>query len=241
MTDGKRKLLPRLLAAFMLLPALTVTAFAGSSRPEAFRIEVDLRVPNSNDRYDTQIYLYQAADAQVDANGNLHMEPMEPFRDLTFDGLSQEQARKLTDVLCQRIHAPGTENGDTPAPVAIGRPEKDGRVRFDDLQAGVYLLKKWSSEAPERLEMIPALVYLPTYQSEGDRWEHTAYVVPKFSWRPDENPAPPPAPPDAHLPQTGMVQWPIPVLAVGGMFLLVMGYGMLRRSKEKEDEHRSEE
>lgn len=230
MTGSKKKILPRLLAVFMLLPALTVTAFAGSPNSEAFRIDVDLNVPDSKDVYDTQIYLYQVADAQVDGNGNLHMEPVGLFQDLTFDGLRQENVRGLTDVLCERIQYSGTGNTGNLAPVAVQKPGKDGMIRFDNLDAGVYLLRKWSCEDPERLEMLPALVYLPTYHQASDRWEHTARVIPKFSWQTD--PVPPPTTPDSKLPQTGMVQWPIPVLAVAGMFLLVIGYGMIRRSKE---------
>lgn len=238
MTGNKKKLFTMLLAVLVLLPVLSTAVFAANSDEKSFSIDVDMKVPGSDTVYDTQIYLYKAAEAQMDKNGNLHMEPAELFQDLEFDSLTPEKARTLLEEVCKRVKYPGSasEPGADFAPLAVKKPGKDGMIHFDQLDAGMYLLLKWNQEEPKKLEMLPALVCLPGVDPKTGEWQHTAAVSPKFSWQPDPTPAPAPtpAPSDSNpkLPQTGMVQWPVPVLLIAGLALLVIGYGVLRRAKQ---------
>ena len=41
--------------------------------------------------------------------------------------------------------------------------------------------------------------------------------------------------PLASLPQTGMLWWPVPILAVSGMFLFILGWGLHRRQQNDEE------
>lgn len=234
MTGNKKNILTMLLAVLMMLPVLSTTVVAATPDSEMFSIDVDMKVPNSDEVYDAQIYLYKVASAKVDENGNLHMEPVELYKDVTFDNLTQEEVRDLLDKLCERIKYPGSvpETALNLAPLEIQKPGKDGMIHFDNLDAGVYLLIKWNCEALDKLEMLPSLVYLPSYNQESGIWEYTVNVAPKFSWNPDPPPVTPPTTPDSQLPQTGMVQWPVPVLVLAGLFLLVIGYGVIRRAKQ---------
>lgn len=235
MTGNKKSAFMRLLAVLLLLPVVSAAVFAANDNEKSFGIDIDMRVPGSNDAYQTQIYLYKAADAEVDETGNLHMKPVKLFEDLRFDGLTQEQIQTLLNELCSRVKYPGSVPEGTPnlTPVKIQKTEEDGKIHFKDLDGGVYLLIKWAQDAPQKLEMMPSLVYLPRFDSETNTWEKSAKVSPKFSWQPDPTPVPPPVPNDPVLPQTGMVQWPAPILVLTGLFLLAIGYWFTRRAKQE--------
>lgn len=239
MTSRKKKGITLSLVLFLLFSVYSVTAFAAESDSGKFAIDVDLNVPNSEAVYDTQVWLYHVAAAEVDETGNLHMEPMELFQDLEFDNLTEERTPILLVQVCERLQQPGSvpDAEMNLAPNGVQRPGADGMIHFHDLDAGVYLLVKWGSAEPVDLDMLPTLVYLPSYHHESDRWEHTATVVPKFDWQPD-GPVHPEQPdnqtsavPDTKLPQTGMVQWPIPVLVLAGLVCIVIGSRLYRRGK----------
>lgn len=225
MTGSKKKIFMMLLAVLVLLPVLSI---AVTAEDETFTIHVDMKEPDSGKVYNTQTYLYRVADAQMDENGNLHMEPVEGCKDLSFDGLTQKEVHKLVDELCKRVKSSGSTG-----PVLVGKqkPGKDGMIHFEQLDAGAYLLMKPDKEAPEKLEMLPALVYLPSYNQESGNWEYTVTVMPKFSWKTDPT-EPKPTTPDANLPQTGLMQWQIPAFVLAGAFLVLIGYALTRKAKQ---------
>lgn len=238
MTSNKTKPLLLLLAFLLVLPALSSTVLAATNDPESFHIQVDVNEsisdPDTQARYNTKIYLYQVADATVDSNGNLHMQPVELYEDITFDGLAQDAVPDLVKELCERLDDPNlSDTAPNLAPLAVETPGEDGVISFEHLDAGVYLLMKWSQDEPVKLEMLPVLVYLPAYHGESGMWQHSVTVYPKFAWTPDPPIDPPAITPDPTLPQTGMVQWPIPVLVLSGLLLFAIGYGMERRMKEE--------
>lgn len=234
MTSNKYKFLAVVLAIVMSVPILSTVVFAETSQTESFNITVSMKKPDSDGVYDTPLYLYQVADATVDNNGNLHMEPLEAYRSFVFDSLTQEDVRILLDKLCETIGASESKLETYPelAPLLVKQAGADEMIHFDNLAAGVYLLMKENEESSDKLEMSPALVYLPSYDQDSASWEHTAMVNPKFSWHIDVEPTPQPVAPDGKLPQTGMVQWPVPLLVLAGLFLLLIGYGMVRNSKQ---------
>lgn len=231
MTGRKKNILTILLAALLLFSMLSISAFAEGASTDTFQIDVNMKDPNSDQVYDTQIYLYKVASAAIDETGNLHMEPVEQYKNLNFDSLTQEEVRNLLDELCKHIEYPGSaaETTDNLTPFLIQKPDATGMIHFTHLETGAYLLMKWEQEEPAKLEMQPTLVYLPGFSPEDSAWEHTVSVIPKFNWQPDATPVPPSIPSDPKLPQTGMVQWPIPILVLAGLFLLVIGYSMTRR------------
>lgn len=234
-----------LLAVLLVLPVLCSTVLAANHENPMFSIAVNMNDPDTGNVCDASIYLYKVAAAQVDESGNLHMEPIEPFKDLKFDSLSQQEVRSLVAELCKRITYPEhlSETSDVLTPIAVKRPEQDGMVHFEELDAGVYLARKWEQEKPANLEMSPVLVYLPNTDIQTGKWQYEVTASPKFNWHTDsaadsqldesqivvDSNTPESSP---KLPQTGMVQWPIPILVLTGLFLLMIGYVILRSAKQ---------
>lgn len=219
---------------FLLFFTVNVSTFAMDIDSKKFAIDVDLHIPNSKKVYDTQISLYHVATAEEDEMGNLHMEPIELYKDLVFDNYTEDKAPILLKQLCARLQNPEkVQNGTQKlAPLQEKRTGKDGKIHFDNLEAGVYVLVKWEDRDPAKLHMLPVIVYLPTYHHQSDRWENTATVVPKFDWKTDTKPS---TVPDKKLPQTGMVQWPIPLLVLAGLVLVGIGYRLYRSGIEDEE------
>ena len=114
----------------------------------------------------------------------------------------------------------------------------DGRLTFDRLPPALYLVLR-TEAAPENAAYAadPFLVSVPFADADG---LHTAVTTtPKFGQ--PESPAPTPAPapsvsprpagqPAGQLPQTGQLNWPIPILLAAGGGLFMLGLA-LRRQK----------
>lgn len=113
-----------------------------------------------------------------------------------------------------------------------------GWVTFAPLEPGLYVVTQQPSQATEGFDAIhPFLISLP-------RWEDGSYVydltaAPKVPLVPEETPPPPsepttPPPSDPPgIPQTGQLNWPIPVLAAAGMTLFILGWALYSSSGRK--------
>ena len=110
----------------------------------------------------------------------------------------------------------------------------DGKASFADLNAGLYLVWQNEEDASEGYAAIhPFLISVP-------RWQNGAYAMhvdadPKVPFE-TEPPTPPPPPPPPHLPQTGQLNWPVPVMAISGVILLITGWALCLRRKRIENE-----
>ena len=138
---------------------------------------------------------------------------------------------------------------------------KDGVVRFEDLEVGLYLLIQW--EAAEGFyELTPYLISIPN--NEDGVYVYDTESAPKQTpdQRPTEPPTEeppteepptepstekptvpptvpptsPPTEPPEKLPQTGMTNWPVPILAVCGVFFVAVGLVMVIKGKEDRNE-----
>lgn len=115
-------------------------------------------------------------------------------------------------------------------------PIKDGQVRFDGLDAGLYLVWQRPEDASDGYDaMLPFLISVP-------KWQNGMYVLnvdadPKvpLETEPTE-PPPPPPPPPPELPKTGQLNWPVPVMAVAGVILIFVGWLSCLRRKRSENE-----
>jgi len=101
---------------------------------------------------------------------------------------------------------------------------KDGKAVFADLELGLYLIVQ--SKASDGFDPItPFLVSVP--MNEDDQYVYEVNAVGKFQLH-LAPPAPTtPAQPEgsgSKLPQTGQLNWPIPVLAVMGLLLFSAGW-----------------
>lgn len=127
----------------------------------------------------------------------------------------------------------------------------DGVVKFEDLMPGQYLLIQW--EAAEGFyELSPFLIGIPTCEDGTYIYdiasspkqapsEPTQPSEPTKPFQPTEpsEPTEPPKPTEPEgpkLPQTGQTNWPIPLLAVAGIFFVILGAMLITQDVRRHDE-----
>lgn len=111
-----------------------------------------------------------------------------------------------------------------------------GKAYFADLDAGLYLVWQGEQDASDGYAAIhPFLISVPKWQNGVYAMHVDADPKVPFETKPDE-PPPPPPPPPPELPQTGQLNWPVPVMAVSGMVLFVVGWILCVRRKRMEHE-----
>ena len=103
----------------------------------------------------------------------------------------------------------------------VTAPIVNGQALFEDLATGLYLVWQEEADASANMSAIrPFMISVP-------RWKGTRFVLdvtaaPKVPIETKPTEPPPPPPPD--LPQTGRLNWPIPVLGVSGTILIIVGW-----------------
>lgn len=125
----------------------------------------------------------------------------------------------------------------------------DGRVVFDNLELGIYLLVQ-TSAAGDYKKISPFVVSVPLI--ENGEYIYNVNAEPKMERvskdddDDDDSPSPTPTPavpdqpgqpgqPPRHgkkLPQTGQLNWPIPMLAVSGVLLFAFGWYIRQKPRE---------
>jgi len=113
--------------------------------------------------------------------------------------------------------------------------DKNGLVLFDeDVKPGLYLLVQ-TQACPGFQKLKPVLVSVPMYNAEKDSYVYDVDATVKPALERDARPTPTPGPsPQPHLPQTGQLNWPVPVMAALGLGLILLGALLLRGGKRKE-------
>ncbi len=107
----------------------------------------------------------------------------------------------------------------------------DGTAKAEDLPMGVWLV---SQDTPFDgcLPLLPSVITIPMMGDDG--WIFAVEGAPKVEPLVPETTLPShtePTPPD--LPPTGQVNWPLPLMVLGGCFLILLGI-CLRRDKRHE-------
>ena len=109
---------------------------------------------------------------------------------------------------------------------------QNGKAVFSDLELGLYLIVQ--TEASEGYEPLkPFLISVP--MNEGGHYVYEVSAEGKFqlAQKPQPTtPTTPPKPSEPTLPQTGQLNWPIPVLVVLGLCLFSFGW-VLRFGRKK--------
>lgn len=112
--------------------------------------------------------------------------------------------------------------------------DQNANIAFTDLDLGLYLLVQ--EQAAEGYNKVsPFLVSVP--MQENGAYVYDVDASPKVELEkvtepdtPDTPPStpdtPPPTNPGGKLPQTGQLNWPIPVLVAGGLGLFIIGWWM---------------
>lgn len=102
--------------------------------------------------------------------------------------------------------------------IASSVVDQQGNVSFSNLAPALYLVVRTKAASRnQNYFMEPFFVRIPMV------WEnemvYTVTSAPKFGWKK----------PDPILPQTGQLNWPVPVLAGVGMACILMGFGMYQK------------
>lgn len=111
----------------------------------------------------------------------------------------------------------------------VAEIEDNGRVTVDSLPIGLYLVVQ--NEAADGYEAVsPFLVSVPMY--ENGTYVYNVNAEPKMEAltpapvTPDEPETPTEPSTGSKLPQTGQLNWPVPVLTVAGLCLFFAGWGL---------------
>lgn len=106
----------------------------------------------------------------------------------------------------------------------------NGNAAFDELELGLYLMAQ--NEAAEGFEKFEPFIISVPLNSDG-KYIYDVDASPKIDIEREESDSdsstPESTPPD--IPQTGMLKWPIPVLAISGLVLFSIGWALCMRKK----------
>lgn len=112
----------------------------------------------------------------------------------------------------------------------------NGNISFDDIELGLYLLVQ-EEAANGYSKILPFIVSIP--MRENGVYIYDVDASPKVeiekNKQPSDNPNNPPNNP-SKLPQTGQLNWPIPVLVVSGILIFIIGWGIKFGRKKKKYE-----
>ena len=210
-----------LLLAVLLLCSLPVAAYAHEVPDESQRGAITVKM-----QYDGKaitggtLTAYRVGRIQEE-NGNycfVKTAAMAAFSG-SYDNIS-------TPALAEEVAAFVQEHG---VPVYATAENKNGKAAFSDLELGLYLLVQ--SEASDGYEPLrPFLVAVP--MNKDGHYGYEVNAEGKFQLHPQPQPTKPAAP---TLPNTGQLNWPIPVLVLLGLILFSAGW-LLRFGKKHDDE-----
>lgn len=100
---------------------------------------------------------------------------------------------------------------------------KDGKAAFSGLSTGLYLIVQ-NKAATGYSKMKPFLVSVPYMEDGAYQYHVTATIKSELERAPVKTK--PSKPSDPSLPQTGQVNWPIPLMVTGGLALFITGWAL---------------
>lgn len=151
----------------------------------------------------------------------------EPFAEsgISLDALDSDVAQALA------AYAIGNE-----IPGVKQEIDAEGHAAFADVSVGLYLMVQ--EDAAEGFSLVqPFLLTVPV--SENGAYVYDVDASPKLSLVPEETEptqpptTTPPTKPGDKLPQTGQMSWPVPLLAIGGIFTFLAGLILNRSGRKK--------
>lgn len=112
---------------------------------------------------------------------------------------------------------------------------KDGKATFTELSTGLYLIVQ--NRAADGFSKLGAFLVSVPYMENGEYQYHvTASIKSELEREPEPTEPPPTEPDDPKLPQTGQVNWPIPLLVVAGLVFLAAGWALCFGKKREHNE-----
>lgn len=205
-----------LLTVLVGLSGLTAYAHDVPDESEKGSVTVDFEY-DSKAVTGGRLVLYQIAKAKQ-TDGNYIFENLPEFASFDNDMsdlTSAELAQRLADFTDSHNILPvGTQDNKT------------GSVTFPELPHGLYLVVQGEA-APGYEAMQPFLVTVPMF--ENGRYVYDINAHGKTALQ-KTNAAPADTVPAGGLPQTGQLNWPIPVLALAGCVLVLIGLACRRKN-----------
>lgn len=108
-----------------------------------------------------------------------------------------------------------------------------GRAAFYGLSSGLYLIVQ--EEASEGFHPIqPFLISVPRYEDGAYDYHVKANIKSELERDPEAT-RPEPEKPSGNLPQTGQLNWPVPLLATAGLALILAGWVLRFGGKREEN------
>lgn len=218
-----RKRVISILALLLLLSCLPVAAFAHAV-PEEGRmgsITVTMRIGNRSVPGGT-LTLYRVG-AINEYDGDYSFLPTGAFTGWG-TGFEDIQSHELAEELSDYVRAHKL-SGTTKK---IGT---NGKVTFSDLELGLYLLVQ-NQAADGYYKVKPFLVSVPYLEDGTYIYDVDATTKTELEKRPAAKEPPPTEPTGSKLPQTGQLNWPVPVLAILGLGLFAAGWVLRFRKKD---------
>lgn len=139
------------------------------------------------------------------------------YDDLNSEGLAKDVAAYVTK---NKLKADATAKNT------------NGSVTFSDLKLGLYLIVQ--TKACDGYEAVASfLVSVPA--NEDGVYVYNIDATPKMGTLTQAKPTPTPTPtkPTGKLPQTGQLNWPVPIMAALGLLLLALGWILYHSPSEK--------
>lgn len=215
------------LLALLLAAALVCPAMAEETPPPEPEGSIRLTLLNTDKKPVSGGTLVLYALATLDGEANFI--PTEEFADFAADISTWNEQYK--PAMAETIWAYIQEKAIPGKPAQLS---SEGEASWTGLENGLYLIGQ--TEAGPKGELCsPFLVSVPYW--ENGQWQYQVDASPKAGAAepppPSEPPTEPPTnPPDKpHLPQTGQLWWPVPVLLGGGAILILLGVLLLKRRR----------
>lgn len=120
------------------------------------------------------------------------------------------------------------------SPTATKTTDSKGKATYAPAKTGLYLVVGTDKKSGDNTyQSTPFLVSVPGQTADATQWEYAVTAKPKTSVTPNtpDKPGKPGKPGNPHLPRTGQLKWPIPLLAGAGLLLMLAGWRMKRRSR----------
>lgn len=220
------------LLTLLLICFMDMTVLAAGDVPDLDRtgsVSVVLRCTDTGELVSGgALALYRVADA-VEDDGNFSFAYTDVFENCGYS-LEDIQSETLASSLADWADENKIEK-------TVRGISAYGTAFFPGLQTGLYLITQQSASEGYN-EVKPFLVSVPIQATEGSGWVYDVDAGPKVEivkGQP-QTPVQPSDPRDSRLPQTGQLNWPVPVLTIAGVLLFSIGWFLNTTKRTNEHE-----
>lgn len=218
----KLQRLSALVLAIMLILSLGVTAYAHDyvQMDKKGTITITMHMGDKTVSGGT-LTMYRVGEVQED-DGNYTFQPTGDFASCgeSFEDVSSSTLPKKLQKYAKDQKITGTTK-------FIGA---DGKVSFTNLEVGLYLFVQ--NKAASGYNKADAFLVSLPYMGADGKYNYDVDASPKV----EVTKPTPTKPRDPKLPQTGQLNWPVPVLATAGLALFAAGWALYygkRKDPEK--------